>query len=151
MITKFRHVGIAVTDMQRSLKFYRDLLGFSIVVDEIEEGEYFNRLIGIQNARGHVVKLSAPDGTILELFQFFSHPLAKPPVHAFNIMGCNHIAYTVNDINQLYEKLIRNGVTFLSEPLSSTYDPVKTMFCYDPDKTLVQFVEILDSESIRIK
>ena len=149
MITRFRHVGIAVTDIQKSLKFYRDLLGFSVVVDEIEDGKYLSRLIGLRNSRGHVVKIAAPDGTVIELFQFLSHPLEKPPVHAFNLMGCNHIAYMVDDIDELYDRLSKKGVSFISEPLQSTYDPVKTMFCYDPDKTLIQFVEILDKTSIR--
>ena len=149
MITKFRHVGIAVTDMQMSLKFYHDLLGFSIVVDEIEEGEYLSRLIGLQKARVHVVKIAAPDGSVIELMQILSHPLEKVPAHAFNMMGCNHIAFTVSKIDELYEKLRENGVVFLSEPLLSPYDPVKTIFCYDPDKVFIQFVEILDSRSIR--
>ncbi len=149
MITKFRHVGIAVSNMDRSLEFYRDLLGFTVVVDEIEEGEYLSRLIDIQNAKGHVVKIAAPDGTVIELFQFLSHELEKPPVHAFNLMGCNHIAYTVDNIEKLYEELKDRGVHFFSEPLSSSYDPVKTMFCYDPDKTLIQFVNIPDREKMR--
>jgi hypothetical protein len=36
------------------------------------------------------------------------------------------------------------GVKFVTPPLQSDFDPVKTCFCYDPDNTLVQFVQILD-------
>ena len=43
----------------------------------------------------------------------------------------------------------KNGVKFLSQPLKSAFDPVKTCFCYDPDNTIIQFVEITDSSLIR--
>ena len=77
-------------------------------------------------------------------------PLAQTPAtFEFNVIGCNHIALTVTDIDNIFEDLKKAGVTFISEPLSSTYDPVKTTFCYDPDNTLVQFVEIFDEAAMR--
>jgi catechol 2,3-dioxygenase-like lactoylglutathione lyase family enzyme len=149
MITKFRHPGIVVEDMERSLRFYRDALGFSIVVDEIEKGEYLSRLIGLNDAIERVVKVAVQDGTVIELMEMLS-PLAQmPSTYDFNVIGCNHIAFTVTDIEQIYTNLKSVGVEFISEPLSSPYDPVKTMFCYDPDKTLVQFVEIFDETTMR--
>ena len=52
-----------------------------------------------------------------------------------------HLCFTVKKIDNLYKKLKRNKVKFLSPPLKSDFDPVKTCFCYDPDFNLVQFVE----------
>jgi catechol 2,3-dioxygenase-like lactoylglutathione lyase family enzyme len=149
MITKFRHAGIVVRDMEKSLKFYRDALGFAVVIDEIEEGEYLSRLIGLRDASERVVKVAMQDGTVIELMEMLSPLAQRPATYDFNVIGCNHIAFTVNNIDQIYRDLKNAGVTFVSEPLSSTYDPVKTMFCYDPDKTLVQFVEIFDDVSLR--
>ncbi len=138
-----------VSDMERSLRFYRDTLGFSVVVDETEKGEYLSKLIGLKEASERVVKVAMQDGTVIELMEMLS-PLAQTPAtFEFNVIGCNHIALTVTDIDNIFEDLKKAGVTFISEPLSSTYDPVKTMFCYDPDNTLVQFVEIFDEAAMR--
>jgi len=149
MITKFRHAGIVVRDMERSLHFYRDLLGLSTVIDEVAEGAYLSRLIGIENAKVREVKLAIKEGAVLELVQMLSPAADEPKCFGFGVMGCNHVAFTVTGIEGIYKNLKRAGVDFVSEPLSSTYDPVKTMFCYDPDKTLVQFVEILEDASMR--
>ena len=56
-------------------------------------------------------------------------------------IGTIHLCFTVNKIDNLYKKLKSNGIKFLSKPLNSIYDPVKTCFCYDPDYNLIQFVQ----------
>ena len=48
---KLRHVGITVTDMQRSLKLYRDYFGFDIVWDAIEQGDFIDSLSGQSNIK----------------------------------------------------------------------------------------------------
>ena len=51
------------------------------------------------------------------------------------------MCFTVKNINNVYKKLKKNKVKFLSPPLQSDFDDVITCFCYDPDFNLVQFVE----------
>ena len=149
MISKYRHIGIIVSDMEHSIDFYCNLLGHKIIIDFIEKGNYFSQIIGLENSEARVVKASAPDGIYVELIQFLTHTSIEPINNEFNIKGRTHICYTVKDIQKIYDHLISNNVKFLSKPLESPFDPVKTCFCYDPDNTLIQFVEIIDSSSIR--
>ena len=149
MISKYRHIGIVVNDMERSINFYCNLLGHKIIIDFIEKGDYFSKLVGLKNSEARVVKANAPDGIYIELIQFLTHPSIEPKGNEYNIRGRVHICYTVEDIDQIYERLSSNNVEFISPPLESPFDPVKTCFCYDPDNTIIQFVEITDSSLIR--
>ena len=46
------HVSIAVTDMERSIAFYRDVFGWAQVFDEQMGGENFEQLTGVPGAAG---------------------------------------------------------------------------------------------------
>lgn len=135
--------------MEKSINFYCNLLEHKIIVDFIEKGDYFSQIIGLENSEARVVKASAPDGVYVELIQFLTHSSIKPINNEFNIKGRAHICYTVESIEQIYKHLVSNNIKFISPPLESPFDPVKTCFCYDPDNTLIQFVEVTDSSSIR--
>ena len=67
-----RHAGITVTNMEKALAFYRDLLGLKVVLDVELEGAFFHRITAHPGPR-RVVMLEAPDGNRVELFQFYHH------------------------------------------------------------------------------
>src|SRR5712691_6907267 len=69
-VSKIRHTGIVVSDIETSLPFYRDLLGLQSWWDEIEEGPFVDAVTGVPGARIHTVKLKAPDGVSIELLQY---------------------------------------------------------------------------------
>lgn len=145
----FRHSGIVVKSMEKSMKFYCDLLNHKVIVDFIEEGKYFENLIGIADARARVVKAGLPDKTFVELIEFLNVDIFDKNFSGFNFRGCNHICFNDDDIETTHNNLVKEGVVFITPPLASEFDPVKTCFCYDPDGTLVQFVEITDSQNIQ--
>ena len=129
--------------MEAALGFYRDLLGLDVVVHLVEEGDYIDRLNGVAGARLDVYKLAAgEDDFVVELIEVTSHPEA-PERRVFEAIGASHVAFQVSEIDSLYRRLDAAGVSTVSAPQTSPYDPVKTMFCRDPDGTLVQFVEFL--------
>ena len=142
MITNYRHTGLVVKNLQRSIKFYCQLLNFKVIQNIIEEGEYFNKLINEKKLRAKVIKARLQDNVVLELLEFINakkKSIKKP--RRYYPVGTIHMCFTVKNIEQVYKKLKRNKVKFLSPPLASDYDNIKTCFCYDPDFNLVQFVE----------
>ena len=52
-----------------------------------------------------------------------------------------HICFTVKNIEKFFNKLKKNNIKFISPPLKSDFDPVKTCFFFDPDNNYVQIVE----------
>ena len=148
-IKGFRHSGIVVKDMEKSMHFYCEMLNHEVIVDFIEKGNYFENLIGLSKAEARVVKAGLPDKTFVELIQFLNIDFHDKNFRGFNIRGCNHICFNDDDIEGTYNNLLNQGISFITPPLASEFDPVKTCFCYDPDGTLVQFVEVTDTENIQ--
>ena len=142
MITAFRHTGIVVSDMKVALKFYKDLLHLELIVDTVEESKHIDSILGLSGVRLHIVKLSISKGILLELFQFLKPAFESigPPV--WNI-GCSHIAFTVEDIDNMYEKLLRHNINFNCPPTLSPDGSVKYTYCKDPDGTNIELVQQL--------
>ena len=68
MIAGVRHFGIVVSNMERSLEFYRDLLGLKIERSMNESGSFLDNMLNLENVKVKTVKMSAPNGiTLIEL------------------------------------------------------------------------------------
>ncbi len=144
MIKEVRHVGIVVNNMENSLKFYQDLLGFKIIRDMDEHGIYINNMLSLDNVQVRTVKLSAGTGnTLIELLDFKSHD--DNDIRNFYTIGASHVALTVDNLEDLYKHLTKNNVKFNAPPQKSPDGLVKVTFCNDPDGTPIELVEILDS------
>ena len=107
MILETRHVGINVADMDRSLHFWRDVMGLQVEVDMWEEGDYIDTLQNLPDVKVHMVKLRAPDGSLIELLKDVAHPTAPPDPQRNRLCdrGIRHIAFTVADVGQSYRIL----------------------------------------------
>lgn len=136
-----RHFGIVVTDMEKSLKFYRDLLGLKIKVDAIEEGPFIDAISGLKNVKVRTVKMAADDGYLIELLWYKSHPRKRRENNDICNIGASHPAFTVENLDYEYERLKKNGVKFNCPPQISPDGKAKVTFCYDPDNTPIELVE----------
>mgnify|MGYP001381742247 FL=1 len=144
MIKEVRHIGIVVTNMENSLKFYRDQLGLKIIKDMDEQGNYLDNMLSLNDVRVRTVKLSANENTTLvELLEFESHNDNK--IRNFYTIGASHVAFTVDDIEKLYVNLSEKNIKFNAIPQKSPDGLVKVTFCKDPDGTPIELVEMLNS------
>lgn len=147
MISSIRHLAFVVTDLEISLKFYSDILGLKIYRRFVEEGDFIDRLTGIKKVKVEWIKLIIPQGGLIELVQYHSHP--DPDIHyklsrsSSNRLGCSHIALTVDDLSTLYEKIISNGFSCKSEPLIAPGGKAKILYCHDPDGAILELIEDL--------
>jgi len=135
VITGIRHTAIMVSDIEEALKFYRDLLGFNVIRDEIERGRHIDSIFG-KGVYFREVKLSTTnsleDGTVIELIQKSSVPV-----------DFAHIALRVDDIEKEYKRLIDAGVDFPCPPVVSEDGYAKVTCCVDPSGYVIELVEIL--------
>ncbi len=145
MIKGYRHTGLVVRDLERSLGFYRDLLGLAVWKQAVETGSYIERVVGVPGVTLAWVKLKAPDGSILELLQYLSHPdpTVSPNPQPANRLGCSHVALTVTNLDQIYQNFNQHGVICKSPPQRSPDGAVKVLYCHDPDGIIVELVEEL--------
>lgn len=140
---KLRHIGIVVRDLEKSKKFYETVFKLTPVKQIVEEGEFIERLVGIENASIHWVKLSAKDGTIIELLEYKNNPFTQIDNYPANRLGCSHIAVSVEDIEATYQELLLFGCQTNSKPLFSPDGKVKVMYAHDLDGTIIEVVQEL--------
>jgi len=145
MITELRHAGIVVADLEQSLSFWCDTLGFFVVKKMEEKSPFIDVLLGLKNVRVTTCKISAPDGTLVELLYFRSHPDKKSWDGLVYSTGLTHLAFTVDNIDAEFERLTKAGVNFFSLPQISPDGGVKVAYASGPEKILLEFVQILES------
>ena len=142
MIQKIRHTGIVVEDLEISMRFYRDWLGFEVSKQAEESGTFIDAILGLEAVTVTTVKMTAPDGQLIELLKFHTHPKQHRSRSVCDI-GIAHIAFTVSDVDCEYERLSRNGIPFFSRPQTSSDGFAKVAFCKAPEGTFVELVEEL--------
>jgi len=114
------HVGVTVRDIERSVAFYRDLLGLTLYRRQRGTAEYLGRITGFPGVRLEVALLRTPDGAgMLELLQYVSHP-ADPGDGATNRPGTAHLCFRVSDVHAACAELRARGVRLVSEPAEIT-------------------------------
>lgn len=143
IVIGYRHTGLITKDINKSVHFYRDLLGFEVIQDFWDQSDYICKIIGLEKLKLHMVKLKSPDGSVIELLDYESHP-TQPVQIPFNNVGVAHLALRVEDIEYAYTFLKKNGVTFVSEPTLSSEGFAKVCLCYDPDGMRIELVEMLN-------
>ena len=89
-----------------------------------------------------MIKMKADDGTIIELLDYESHPADLITQEIYSPGAC-HLALEVHDISLAYSELLAKGVKFISEPVLSSEGIAKVCFCFDPNKTRIELVEML--------
>ena len=146
MIKAVRHFGIVVSDMERALRFYRDLLGLKVLKAMDESGEHIDNMLSLNDVQVTTVKMSAGgDSILIELLAFKSHRDGVPADRRIYSIGPTHVAFTVNDLEAAYHHLTDAGIHFHAPPQQSPDGFAKVTFCHDPDGTPIELVEVLRS------
>ena len=116
MIKCLGHVGLGVSDMDRSLAFYRDLLGMEIIMDLDISDDRIAKVIGVPGAKCHIVHLKLGDN-VLELFQYFN-PVGKNRTKELQQYDqCfTHIGFEIDDFHKHIAQLKKHNIEFLGEP-----------------------------------
>lgn len=139
-----RHTGIVVNDLERAMFFYRDMLGLKVVKQIDECGVYLEMITGLKGVKITTVKMSADDGNLIELLKFYSHPCDSQDRN-INTLGISHVAFTVDNVEAEYLRLLNQGILFVSAPQISPNGYAKVAFCRDPDGTFIELVEVLQT------
>ena len=142
MIKNIRHTGIVVINLEESLNFYCDLLGFKIVKQMEEVGDYIDNISSLRKVKTTTIKLISPSGQMIELLKYNSHPTEQRTREICEI-GISHIAFTVDDLDMEYERLKSKEIQFNSPPQLSPDGYAKGTFCRAPEGTLIELVEVL--------
>ncbi|MBN1437162.1 MAG: VOC family protein [Sedimentisphaerales bacterium] len=138
MIKSLGHVGLGVSDMKRSLEFYRDFLGMKVLMELDITDDRIGRVIGTAGAQCGIVHLEL-GGTILELFQY-RQPKGSNKAEQMQQydQGLIHIGFEVDEFHELVDQLKARGTVFLGEPVEFRPD-VWIVYVKGPDGEVVEF------------
>jgi catechol 2,3-dioxygenase-like lactoylglutathione lyase family enzyme len=145
------HTGIIVSDLDRSIGFYHDVLGLPFatepgpVVDDPELGPK----LGVPGAKLRMVAFQVGDD-VLELLEYVEpeSPITAPVPQ--NALGAHHVGFHVDDIHAKVDDLAAKGVDFLGD-VTAIDDGVlagwRWVYFKDPDGITLELVEVAYSRS----
>jgi catechol 2,3-dioxygenase-like lactoylglutathione lyase family enzyme len=151
MVTKgVSHIAVGVRNMDKSLAFYRDQLGFQVVRDEVQKtkGTVLPAVYKDSHEERRVATLywkRGKDEAFLVLSEHNDKPVSGEAIKLDQI-GIHHFAFWVENLPKVYEELKAKGVEFIVAPtVTKTADGnFNSAFVRDPDGILVQLDELVE-------
>src|SRR4051794_6220627 len=143
-VTSFVHVGLVVEDLDETVRFLA-LLGFDCGKPGTFGGEWIDRIIGLEDVTVEVVMARGPDGSdVFEVVRFQSPSAgAHEPAPAANRPGLRHIAFKVDDVRGVVDRVRDDGWDTIGEIVNfeNTF-----LLCYvrGPEGLIVELAERLD-------
>jgi catechol 2,3-dioxygenase-like lactoylglutathione lyase family enzyme len=144
MIQGIHHTCITVSDLDRSVAFYRDLLGLELIMTEESErsGDDRSKALGVPKAKVKLAILRAGDARV-ELIEYVTAK-GRPYDRGNNDAGTMHIAFQVHDIDAIYQLLVDHGVRFTSPPATIPAGPMqgwRWTYFSDPDGVSLEIIQ----------
>ncbi len=143
--TAVSHIAMCVRDLDKSLAFYRDALGMSVTLDQVQDTTQGGLPFTYKHARQsrRTVHLRYGEAGSVPFLVITDHPGEAPDGAPIKLdqVGISHISFSVPDTKALAEDLQSKGYE-LAAPLDAFADVqggVGSIFVYDPDGILVQF------------
>ena len=143
------HFSFTVSDLERSILFYRDLLGLELVHTQEQSNAYTRRLVGYADAHLKIAMFRIPgapagrSGHHLELVEYVAPRGRRGNLGTAN-PGVAHLAFVVEDIHPMFQQLSEAGVVFVSPPNLIEAGINKGGYtCYfrDPDGITLELVQ----------
>lgn len=142
--TTFSHLGICVSDLERSLRFYCEALGFHAAESHVV-GDEFGRLMELDGVslRSQFVRR---DAVAIELLQYTTPEVIGEPVRRpMNQLGLTHLSVRVDDVDAVAATVERLGGTVVTGT-RTTFDLSGTtldfLYCTDPDGVRIELMRI---------
>jgi glyoxylase I family protein len=136
------HIGICVSEWERSLRFYRDVLGFTCRSELQIAGEPSDTLLQLHNVELRAIYLER-DGMRIELLHYASPGYRGDGTpRAMNALGLTHLSFRVDSLAATLDTLKAAGVPIL-EPTHidiAAFEAAAIMIT-DPDGTLIELVQ----------
>jgi catechol 2,3-dioxygenase-like lactoylglutathione lyase family enzyme len=139
------HTGITVSSLERSLAFWRDVLGFEFSHTAHQKGELAQEITGVEEAEIKLAVLKAPGGHKIELLEY----LAPADRKRANLRPCDigfvHVALLVDDLDPVLERISVSGWRTAGKPQTLQSGPnagKRVVYVRDPDGTTIELMQI---------
>ena len=138
------HTGLTVSDLQRSLQFWRDALGMEVLFEQEKVGGYIEAIVGEPGAHVRMAHLAfGGDGTRIELFEYVA-PTGGRHIQRPADVGFSHVCVACDDLDERLERLVAAGGTAFSKPVevdTGVNRGGRGVYLRDPDGHVVELFE----------
>ena len=145
-LSDLHHIGLTVSDIERSIEFYRDVLGMEIVGRRPSiTADYVAQQTGYDSVELSVAsfRVNANSKQSLEVAQYLTHA-GSPADTATNRAGNAHFCVVVDNLRDCYDELLAKNVRFKTEPVEITAGPNKgglVVYFFDPDNHVLELFQ----------
>lgn len=137
------HTGFTVSDLETSLAFWRDVLGFELSHRAHQTGLLAEEITGVKGAEIVLAVVRAP-GHKIELLQYLA-PFERTKISAQpGDVGFAHIALSVDNLDAVLERIASHGWKTAGAPQTLTVGPnagKRVVYVRDPDGTTIEFMQ----------
>jgi catechol 2,3-dioxygenase-like lactoylglutathione lyase family enzyme len=144
-IARVHHHTFTVSDMDRSIHFYRDLLGMKLSYDKLRENvPSYDQVMGLNDVKVRVALLADPsEESTIALLQYHN-PAPRKREMGNLFVGTSILCLETTDIDSDYGRLISAGVRFSSSPVDVIRDgklAARLTYAFDPDDIVVELYQ----------
>ncbi len=145
-VSRIDHVGITVSDVDRALGFYGDLLGLRLISDSTVTESEVAELLGLDSVQLRIVDLDSGDGRVVELIEYLQ-PKGRRIAYESYDPATAHVAFTVDDLAAVRARLRKAEATIVSRrPLTISepggpFDGAICLYVRDPDGAILELVQ----------
>lgn len=148
MIKHIYHVGLTVSNLDASVKFYRDIMGLQYQGEIFMEGPETEILFQRKGCKARVAYLNGADDLSMppvELIQFTDVKSAEHKTDLFET-SVSEICFYTDDADKVYKRLVENGVECLSEPqdfdfTKDGFGKSRAFYLRDPDGIILEIMQ----------
>lgn len=141
----FGHVGFQVSDLERSRRYYLDVIGLEEVQRMIREEPYLSDVTGYPGARLDISLLQEPNsGVLLELIEYLNVEGTAVDTATAN-PGTGHVCFEVDDVDAIHARAIAAGHGTVNPPTTPTaghWIGGRSVYLKDPDGIRVELVQL---------
>src|SRR4029077_15255354 len=144
------HTGITVSNLECSLAFWRDILGFEFSHSAHQTGELAQEITGVEGAEIKLAVLRAPGGHKIELLEYLAPTNRKRADIRPCDVGSVHVALLVRDLDAVLERIAASDWKAAGTPqrLQSGPNAGKlVVYVRDPDGTTIELMQIAKESS----
>ncbi len=144
------HTGITVSNLERSLKFWQNVLGFEFSHRVHQASEMASQITGVAGAEIKLAVVKAPGGHKIELLEYLAPPDRKQGVDLRPCdVGSVHVALTVDNLDAVLSKIAASGWKAAGKPETLKSGPnagKRVVYVRDPDGTTIEFMQQKETE-----